>query len=413
MYWRSTCRFVETCGVATTEDNGDLKRPPCRSENTMKITSVTPYAIGEDRNFFFVVVETDEGIRGVGEGGVTFQEPAMQGYVETLTPLLIGEDPFRTEHLWQVMFRSGFFPANRVGASAISAIDIALWDIKAKALGVPLYQLLGGLVRDRVACYPHVKADSTEDLQTAARAAVEQGWKFLRLELTPHPLGEVFEPTAAVTQCVKNFAAVREAVGDAVELTLDVHTRIDPPDAIRLCRKLEPYRPYFIEDPLRMENFDSFRKLARQVPVPLAAGEQYASKWEFRQQIEEDLIDYARIDLCIVGGITEAIKVAGWCETHYIKLAPHNPLGPVSTAACLHLDLATSYFAVQELPRLPGQVLSDLFPVQVPYEQGHLLPPTSPGLGVEIDLAALEKYPVIPQGACPQFRREDGSFTNW
>lgn len=379
----------------------------------MKITAVTPYAVGEDRNFFFVVIETDEGTHGIGEGGITWQEPAMGAAVHSLAPLLVGEDPFRTEHLWQVMFRSGFFPANRLGASAISAIDIALWDIKAKALGVPLYQLLGGRVRDRVVCYPHVKATETIDLPDAARQAAEEGWKFIRLELPVAPGKGVLEPSAAVRGCVEDFAAVREAVGDDIEITVDVHTRLDPPEAIRLCRELEPYRPYFVEDPLRMENFDSFRKLARHVHVPLAAGEQYATKWEFRQQIEEELIDYARIDVCIVGGITEALKVAGWCETHYIKLAPHNPLGPVSTAACLHLDLATSYFGVQELPRLPGNVLSDLFPVQVPYEAGHLLPPTEPGLGVEIDLDALSKYPAIDGGSCPRLRRADGSFTNW
>lgn len=379
----------------------------------MKITSVTPYAVGEDRNFLFVVVETDEGLRGVGEAGITWQEPAVAGYVQTLAQQLIGEDPFRTEHLWQVMFRSGFFPANRIGAAAISAVDIALWDIKAQALGVPLYQLLGGKVRERVACYPHVKADTPEALQETAQKAVAEGWKFIRLELRPEADEQVLESTSAVRRCVEDFGAVRKAVGEEIEITVDVHTRLDPPEAIHLCRQLEPFRPYFVEDPLRMENFESFRKLARHVHVPLAAGEQYATKWEFRQQIEEDLIDYARIDLCIVGGITEALKVAGWCETHYIKLAPHNPLGPVSTAACLHLDLATSYFGVQELPRLPGKVLADLFPVQVPYEAGHLLPPTQPGLGVEIDLDALTKYPPLVAGACPLLRRDDGSFTNW
>ncbi len=162
-----------------------------------------------------------------------------------------------------------------------------------------------------------------------------------------------------------------------------------------------------------MENFDSYRKLARHIDVPLAAGEQYATKWEFRQQIEEDLIDYARMDLCIVGGITEALKVAGWCETHYIKLALHNPLGPVSTAACLHLDLAVNGFGVQELPRIPGTYLQDVFPVQVPYAAGHLLPPTRSGLGIVFDEQAAAKYPPLKGGACPQFRREDGAFTNW
>ena len=249
----------------------------------MKITAVTPYTVGDIRNFFFVLVETDEGISGIGEGGLTWQEPATRGFVETLTPLIIGQDPFRTEHLWQLMFRGGFFPAGRVGCAAISAIDIALWDIKAKALGVPLYQLLGGQVRDRVACYPHVVGNSSSELVEDARAKQAAGWKFARFNLREEPHGAIFEPSVAIRRCVEDFAALRADIGEELELIVDVHTRLDPADAISLCRRLELYRPYFVEDPLRMENFDSFRKLARHVHLPLAAGEQYASKWEFRQ----------------------------------------------------------------------------------------------------------------------------------
>ncbi|MSR56711.1 MAG: mandelate racemase/muconate lactonizing enzyme family protein [Planctomycetaceae bacterium] len=379
----------------------------------MKIVAIRTYTVGQERNFLFVVVETDSGLTGVGKGGVTWREASTAGFIEALAPLLIGQDPFRTEHLWQVMFRSGFFPAGRVGAAAISALDIALWDLKAQALGVPLYQLLGGLVRDKVACYPHVRGNSPQSLADAARKLTSEGWKFLRTELRAEADGQLFEPAAAVRRGVADFAALREAVGDTAEILTDVHTRLDPADAIAYCRGIEPYQPYFVEDPIRMENFESFRKLARHVQVPLAAGEQYATKWEFRQQIEEDLIDYARVDLCIVGGITEALKVAGWCETHYIKLAPHNPLGPVSTAACLHLVLATSYFGVQELPRVPGTYLQDVFPVQVPYADGYLLPPTKPGLGIVFDEEAAKKHPVIVGGGCPQLRRADGTFTNW
>jgi galactonate dehydratase len=205
---------------------------------------------------------------------------------------------------------------------------------------------------------------------------------------------------------------VREAVGDDVEIIIDLHTRLDTADAIRFCRDVEQYRPFFIEDPLRMENFQSFRKLAQHVHVPIAAGEQYATKWEFRQQIEEELIDYARIDLCIVGGITESLKVAHWCEAHSIMIAPHNPLGPVSTAAGLHLDIACGNFAVQELARMPGEVLPDLFPVQVEFKDGHLQVPTRPGLGIVFDEEAVSKYPPV-SGACPIWTRADGSFTNW
>jgi L-alanine-DL-glutamate epimerase-like enolase superfamily enzyme len=379
----------------------------------MKITAVKSYTVAHERNFLFVVVETDEGICGLGEGGITWKEQGTAGIVESLTPLLIGEDPFRTEHLWQVMFRSGFFPLGRIGCAALSAIDIALWDIKAKAMGVPLYELLGGKVRDYVVCYPHIRGNSSAELVDAAKQKRDEGWKFVRFDLRADPQGELFEPSRAVRRCVEDFSALREAFDDELELIVDVHTRLDPADAITLCRELESYRPFFVEDPLRMENFESFRKLSRHVNVPLAAGEQYATKWEFRQQIEEDLIDYARTDVCIVGGITESLKVAGWCETHYIKMSFHNPLGPVSTAAGLHLDLALSNFGVQELARIPGEVLPDLFPVQVPYERGRLLPPTTPGLGIEFDESALGKYPPMTDGRTPRLHREDGSFTNW
>lgn len=379
----------------------------------MKITGINTYIVEAERHFLFVVVETDSGIRGLGEGGITWRESATAGYIDALSPLLIGEDPFRTEHLWQVMFRSGFFPAGRVGCAAISALDIALWDIKAKALGVPLYQLLGGRVRDRVACYPHIRGNTPAELAEAAGVRASEGWKFVRTEIRPEADGVRFEPGRAVRRCLDDFAAIREAIGDDVELLVDVHTRLDPPDAISFCRQVEQFRPFFVEDPIRMENFDSFRKLARHVSVPLAIGEQYATKWEFRQQIEEDLLDYARIDLCIVGGLTEALKIAGWCETHYIKLALHNPLGPVSTAACLHLDLASSLCAVQELARIPGTYMQDVFPVQAPYAAGHLQVPTAPGLGIEFDERAALLHPPTAHGGCPQYRRDDGSFTNW
>ncbi|MGE0606120.1 MAG: enolase C-terminal domain-like protein [Pirellulales bacterium] len=377
----------------------------------MKISSIRPLIVGEQRNFFFVVVETDCGLRGVGEGGITWREAAMAGFVDALSPSLLGQDPRRTEHLWQVMFRCGFFPAGRAGMAAVSAIDIALWDIKAQSLGVPLYQLLGGLVRDKVVCYPHVRGDDTAALVADAQAKVADGWRFVRFDLPSR--GNILEPAVAVRDGVEQFAAVRQAVGPDVEIILDVHTRLDPTDAITLCRQLEPYRPFFVEDPVRSEHPAALEKLCRAVRVPIGMGEQWATKWEFREAIEKEWIDYCRVDLCIVGGITEALKLAGWCETHYIPLAPHNPLGPVSTAACLHLDLATSNFAVQECARVPGTVLPELFPVQVPFDRGWLLPPTQPGLGVEIDLAALDRYPAIIGGDCPRFQREDGSFANW
>ncbi len=379
----------------------------------MKITNIETYPVwGGQRNFLFVVVDTDEGIYGVGESGITGRELAIVGAIEHFKPLLIGQDPMRTEHLWQLLYRGGFFPAQRILGSAISAIDIALWDIKGKALGVPIYDLLGGRVRDKVVCYPHNVGRGKEitPLVESCLQTKEEGWQFVRWGL-PGDEG-VLDPRSAVKASIEQFRAVREAVGDEIELCFDVHTRLDLPDALRLCREVEAYRPYFIEDPLRSENPDSFKTLRPRTGVPLAAGEQFSSKWEFRQLIEEEWIDYARIDLCIVGGFTEARKIAGWCETHYIALALHNPLGPVSSAACLQLNLATPNFGVQEQPRKTGTVLTDVVPVQPIWENGYLLPPTAPGLGIEFDREAAKKSP-FRMTELPQLRREDGSFTNW
>lgn len=376
----------------------------------MKITSVDTFVVGEVRNFLFVEVQTDEGIHGIGEAGVTWREDAEVGFIQALKQSLIGEDPFRIEHLWQVMFRCGFFPANRIGAAAISAVDIALWDIKAKALGVPVYQLLGGKVREKVVAYPHVVGNSPDELAADAVQKTEEGWKFVRFDIPAD--GDIFDPRQSIRLAEQNVAAIREAVGDEIELLIDVHTRIDTADAVTLCRRLEPYNMYFVEDPVRSENPAALRRLRQQSAVPIAMGEQYATKWEFREVVENNWIDFCRLDMCIVGGFTEARKVAGWCETHYIPLAPHNPLGPVSTAACLHLDLATSNFAVQECAKIPGLVLAELFPKQVTLENGYLTASEEPGLGITFDKKALVKYPPV-SGDCPRLTARDGANTNW
>jgi len=379
----------------------------------MKITNVNPYPVwGGQRNFLFVVVDTDEGIYGVGEAGITGRELAVMGAIEHLKPLLIGQDPARIEHIWQTLFRGGFFPAQHILSAAISAVDIALWDIKGKALGVPIYELLGGRVRDRVVCYPHNRGHEMEiaPLVESCLQTKEEGWKFVRWGLPSE--GPLLEPRRSVLAAIEQFQAVREAVGDEIELTFDVHTRLDLPDALWLCREVESFRPFFIEDPLRCENPDSFKTLRPRTSVPLAAGEQFSSKWEFRQLIEEEWIDYARVDLCIVGGFTEAKKIAGWCETHYIKLAVHNPLGPVSTAACLQLNLACPNFGVQEQPARPGTVLADVVPVQPEWEDGCLLPPERPGLGIEFDREAAKRHP-FRMTEPPHLHRADGTVTNW
>ena len=377
----------------------------------MKITDVNVYLAKELRTYCFVVIDTDEGISGLGEAGITGRELAVRGAIEHFKPLLIGQDPFRIEHIWQLLFRGGFFPAQRILTAAIAAIDTALWDIKGKALDVPVYELLGGRVRDRVLTYNHNHGTTTAELVECCRRSIDEGWKVLRWGLAHQP-GSILDPRAAVRQALEEFEALRQALGDEIELALDAHTRLNPAEAIWLCQEAEPYRPYFIEDPLRAENPQSYRNLRSRSTVPLAAGEQYSSKWDFRQVIEEELIDYARVDLCVCGGITEAKKIAAICETHYIDLAMHNPIGPVATSAFLHLSLSVPNFAVQELPRRPGANMTDLVLNQPDWEAGYLLPPAGAGLGIEFNPDAISRYDFEMQ-ELPHLRRADGSFTNW
>lgn len=378
----------------------------------MKITDVRPVVCwGGYKNLIFVVVETDEGLSGVGEAGVNAHVEAIAGAVNTLKSHLVGQDATRIEHLWQYMFRGGFFTGGNILGSAISAIDIALWDLNAKALKVPLYRLLGGRVRERVPAYCHIGGHELSGLVDSARAAVAEGWRYIRWGIPQQ--GERHEPSVAVRESIAGMEALRAAVGDEIEICFDIHARLDPSDAITLSRGLEATRPYFIEDPVRSENVQLFRHLRAHIHSPIAAGEHYASKWEFRQLVEEDLIDFARIDLCIAGGLSEGRKIAHWCETHQIRLATHNPLGPVCAAASLHLNLALTNVGVAEQPRRPGTTLTDLFPVQIGWEDGFLLPNDRPGLGIEFDEQAALASPPRAGRFGRLLVRDDGSVTNW
>ena len=388
----------------------------------MKITGIKSYYVADEdgRAYFIVKVETDAGIHGLGEAGIYFWGHAIEAAIEHLSELVIGQDPFSTERLWQHMFRGSFFPADKVYCCAISAIDIALWDIKGKALDMPVYKLLGGPVRDRVVCYPHTDGRSNAELVDSCKRAVDAGWKFVRWG-QPDTGGTFekrggdghLEPVESIRIAEEQMALVREAVGPDIQICFDVHTRLDTAHVIAMCKNLEPHRPFFIEDPLRSENPASYRTLARHVSLPIAAGEQWASKWAFREVIEEELINYARIDLCNVGGLTEALKITHWCETHYIDIAPHNPLGPVSAAACAALCMASTNVGVLEMPMRPGSFATDLFPVQIEWEDGYAFAPDRPGLGVEFDVDVAESRRVQPGGFPGVLRRNDGAFTNY
>ncbi|HCI87002.1 MAG TPA: galactonate dehydratase [Dehalococcoidia bacterium] len=387
----------------------------------MKVTQLRSFSVQDEggRVFMIVRVDTDAGHHGLGEVGISNWGRAIGAAIEHLAELVVGADPWETERLWQEMFRSGFFPADKVYSCAISAIDIALWDIKGKSVNMPTYKLMGGPVRNKVVSYPHTQGTTIDQLVENCVEAVEAGWKFVRWG-QPETGGafetpgiSVLEPVESMKIAVEQMSRVREAVGPDIQMTLDVHTRLDTAHMVQMGKELEQFKPFFIEDPIRSENRGAYRNLRRQVNLPLAAGEQWSSKWPFREVIEEDLIDYARIDLCIVGGLTEALKITHWAETHYIDIVPHNPLGPVSAAACAALCMASTNVGVLEMPRRPGSYATNLFPEQIKWEDGYSWCSDKPGLGVEVDLEAAESAHVDPQGWPPRLRRNDGAITNW
>ena len=391
----------------------------------MKISDVKTFLVHDaerpGRNYTFVKIYTDEGLTGLGEAGVTWKELAVQGLVETYRPILIGMDPSRIEHIWQTLWRGQFFRGGHVHSAAVAAIDLALWDLRGKALGAPVYDLLGGRVRDYVRCYCHVQGDAhgvphagIDEMVDYAEQQVARGWRYVRFgagETRALTEGGVLEQADGLRWTVEAFGSLRDALGPEVEICVDLHQRTTPAYAVELARQLAPMRPFFLEDPVRAENVAEFAYLRAQMPVPIATGEQLASKWEWRELIERDLINYCRVDLCICGGLTESRKLAGWCETHYIEQVPHTPLGPVSTAACLHFDLSTPLFAVQELTWRPG-TLAGVVRTDMRLEGGNLYSGGSPGLGVDLDEDAARALPFQP-GGMKVLHREDGSVSDW
>jgi len=392
----------------------------------MKITDIKTILTHDpdrpERNYAFVKVYTDEGLTGLGEAGINGKELALEGLIKTYTPLLIGMDPSRIEHIWQTLWRGQFFRGGHVHAAAV-AIDLALWDLRGKTLGVPVYDLLGGRTRDYARCYCHVqRRDNGEGGPRAgidsmveyAKRQVADGWQFVRFGVGEGGSQErdgIYEQSKAMRWTVDAFTALRESLGPEIEICVDFHQRTTPTYAIQIARALEPLHPFFIEDPLRAENTAEFKYLRQHIAAPIATGEQLASKWEWQTLIEQDLMDYCRVDLCICGGLTEAKKIAGWCETHYIEQAPHNPLGPVSTAACLHFDLSTPLFAVQELTWRP-EIIADIVQTDMRLEGGKLYSGGAPGLGVELNEEAAAAYPFQLPGL-RILRREDNSVSDW
>lgn len=394
-----------TAGLAGVPSKAATPAPP-----PMKITRIRFYlnpASGStfNQSFHIVTIETDQGITGIGEGG-------SKDTVEQCAAMLIGEDPFRTDHLWQLMFRGYFYPAGREKLDALGALDLALWDIKGKALGVPVYDLLGGLSRDHVECYS-TGYPSQGSLRDTARACVQAGFRAFRHATADPPPGQPFNSHQAVNKTYQDCVEIREGVGKDGDWALDYHTRFDFPDAVRLSTLIEPLAPYFAEDLVRSENPGVYREMREHIKVPIAVGEQFGSKWDVNELIEQQLIDYARVTLPNVGGITEYMKIQALCETHYVGLIPHFT-GPVSEAALVH---ACSVFSGPVLMEMTGDGHHDYphLPEYYDFRAGKLWPNRRPGLGVTLDPKPLRLAAEITERSrpIPMLHRPDGSLTNW
>ncbi len=375
----------------------------------MLIQAVTVFPVGD---FVYVKIHTDDGLHGLGEASLSGRGAAVVAALEQhLAPLLIGRDATRIEHLWQDIFRGTFWRGGPVLQSALAGVDIALWDLAGKSLGVPTYRLLGGAARDRVRVYRHAGGASPDALVASARQLLAEGYEVVRISPIDSLAGDRFDPGAAVRRGIEHMAALRQAVGDAPEIIFEAHTRLNPPQAIELCNAIAPYRPYFVEDPLRAENPASFAHLRAHTHVPLATGEQLSHKWAFRELIEKELIDYLRVDICHAGGITEGRKLAAMAEVHYQELACHYTASPVSTAAMLHLNLAIPNCAVQEFAP-PAPWMAAVVQSSWRLIDGHLHAADAPGLGVELDEEAARRHP--PRNSePPHWRRADGAVQDW
>ena len=384
----------------------------------MKITAIRPFPVWiGHRNQMLVKVETDEGLHGWGESGLSGREKAVAGAVEHFAEFLRGRDPMLIGAIWQEVYRSQYFEGGRVLQVALSAIDIALHDIKGKALGVPVHQLLGGRQRNVIPTFASTHAPDAQGRIEQARALMEAGWTCIRFFPDFRDEGGIFEPREHIATTAAACVAAREALGNGVVLGIDWHHRLSVAEAASFCQKMPAGTLDFLEEPIRDETPEAYEQLRRLTTVPLAIGEEFSSKWQFLPFIERGLHEFNRLDLCNVGGFTEAMKVAGWSEAHYIDLMPHNPLGPVCTAATIHFAAAIPNFAWLETRVNPDDLYGggghdDVFTLQPKLRGAVYEVPDTPGLGIEIDEKALTRE-AFRFWEAPHLRRRDGSVTNW
>ncbi len=387
----------------------------------MKITRVSSLVVNANmRNWVFVKVETDQpGLYGWGEATLEWKTRTVVGAVEDVGRFLIGEDPRRIEHLYQIMYRQYFWRAGVEGMTAMSGIEQALWDIKGKWLGLPVYELLGGRVRDRVRLYNHLDGGlmrsmygsrEPEEFAELALRVKDAGYTAVKVMAVPRT--EPVEGTRSVCYAESLVRAVREAVGTEMDVMVDLHGRTTPAMAIQYAHAFEPYGLLFFEEPCPTEDLEATAQVTRASRIPIATGERLVGRHQFRELFERRACHVVQPDLCHCGGLWEARKIAAMAEVYSMAVAPHNPNGPISTAAAVHFALATPNWVIQEAISNDVPWRDEVVDQPIAVEEGYVPVPTRPGLGVEVDERAAARHPFKPE-AEQRYLHPDGSVADW
>lgn len=409
----------------------------------MKIVAADVIVSSPDRNFVTLRITTDEGLSGLGDGTLNGRELAVASYLaDHVVPLLIGRDPHRIEDTWQFLYRSAYWRRGPVTMAAIAAVDVALWDIKAKAAGMPLYQLLGGASRTGIMAYGHASGRDTAELFDSIRKHLELGYRSIRVQTSvpgidavygvaaqatiegvrydyepaqraPLPAEEDWDTRAYLRHIPSVFEAVRNEFGPELPLLHDGHHRMTPIQAARLGKDLEAYDLFWLEDCTPAENQDALRLVRAHTTTPLAIGEVFNTVWDYQTLIREQLIDYVRSAVTHTGGISAMRKLLDFAAQYQIKSGIHGPtdISPVGMAAALHLDLAIHNFGIQEYMQ-HGALTNEVFRQSFTFEDGYLHPGEAPGIGVELDEAAAARFPYQP-AYLPFNRLKDGTVHDW
>ena len=338
-------------------------------------------------------VHCEDGTFGIGEAGVHGWQRPTETMIKVCEPYLIGQDPGRIEHHFQFLYRNSHFMGSVING-ALSAIDIALWDIKGKRFEVPIYELMGGKTRDKVRCYIHVNGATPDELADDAKKAVGDGFTAVRFSAFGPNFWLHEAHSELVNGAVRRVSAVREAVGPDIDVCVEIHREMNPSESIALGRQLEPLHPFFYEDPMLPDSPALMADIKQLCNLPIATGERFTTIFEYQQLLESRACAYVRPDVCLCGGLSGSKKVAAMAEAHHIKVIPHNPLSPVSTAACVQLDACIPNFALQEYTGESEPPKSELLVKPLRLEKGYLLVPEGPGLGIELNDEAISKYPI-------------------